>query len=79
MRKSSATDAELRRLYSPSRTWVALSAIGGMMTVIRNALYGIPVMPVRTGLTPLIVCTLLGAAYFAAIETWLIVRKWNGT
>ncbi len=75
LRKLDATNAELRFKYAPRRTWVALTLIGGVVTLVRNALYGIPVTPVRVGLTPWIVGTLLGTAYLVTIEIWLLIRN----
>ena len=66
----------MRGQYAPGRTWAAFIIVGGVLTLVRNSLYGIPVTPVRIGLTPLIVCTFVGGAYFVTVEGWLYVRKW---
>lgn len=71
------TDAELRARYLPFRTWAALSVIGLVMTLVRNVLFEIPLFPIRTGATPFLTSTLLGALYAGSVLTWLKVRKLN--
>jgi hypothetical protein len=47
------------------------------MTLVRNVLFEIPLFPIRTGATPFLTSTLLGALYAGSVLTWLKVRKLN--
>lgn len=75
MRPIPPSNAELRFKYEPAKTWAALIVIGAILNVVRNAVYGVPVMPVRQGLTTFFVLTTVGACYFVAIEAWLLLRR----
>lgn len=72
------TDAEIRAKLQPVRTFLALCLIGGLLNLMRNAVYGIPLLPIRTGLVPLITLSLLGACYYVGVESWLLIRKARG-
>jgi len=69
------TNAELRQKYQPIRTWGVLSAVGLTLSVLRNILLDIPLVPLRSGLTPFVAMTALGALYAAAVLSWLAVRR----
>ena len=69
------SNAELRVRYAPLRAWAALSGLGLLLTVMRNVVYDIPYLPVRSGLKVFLISTLIGAAYAVAVLIWLTVRR----
>jgi hypothetical protein len=69
------TNAQLRVQFMPLRVWLALTLIGALLSPLRDALYGIPLFPLRLALIPLIVSFTAGAAYFIAVELWLLARR----
>ena len=75
MKKLPPTNAELRYGWAPLKTWLALTIIGAILTLARNLLYDIPFVPLRRGLTPLIVLFVFGGAYATAAVIWLRVRR----
>ena len=75
MKSLPPTNAQLRVDLAPLRTWVALSTVGLAITLARNELYGVPLVPVRTGATPFLAMTALGALYAASVSAWLAVRR----
>ena len=75
MRPIPPTDAELRLKYQPGKTFAVLCLLGAFLNGVRNALFGIPVTPIRHGLTTFFELSLLGVCYFAAIEAWLLLRR----
>lgn len=75
MKKIPPSNAELRFQWMPFKTWAACTFIGAILTLVRNLLYDIPIVPVRPGLTPFIVMFLFGAAYATVGFTYLMVRR----
>jgi hypothetical protein len=75
MKKILPTSAEIRGRYQPVRTWAALSVIGILISVVRNVLYDIPLIPVRVGLAPFLVLSAVGAVYATVIIVWLSLRR----
>ncbi len=75
MKALAPTDAELRHKYQPIRTWAALAATGATISVVRIALYDLPLIPLRIALSPLIALSEIGALYAAIILTWLAARR----
>lgn len=52
-------------------------AVGLVINLARNALYDVPLQPIRTGLAPLIAMSLIGALYAVGVLGWLMVRRLN--
>lgn len=73
------TNAELRARFLPFWTWATLSAIGLVITLVHNVLFGFSLAPIRTGATPFLASTMLGALYAGSVLTWLKLRKLNGS
>ena len=69
------TNAELRQEYAPFRTWIALSVVGVVLTILRNVLYDIPLFPLRSSLAPFVVVSAVGAIYAGVVQARLAVRR----
>lgn len=75
MKPLKPTVAELRERYLLLRTWAALTAVGLVVTLVRDVLFDIPHFPIRTGATPFLTLTSVGALYAGSVLTWLALRK----
>lgn len=75
MRPIPPSNAEVRAALRPMRTAAVLLVLGGVINLVRNLAYGIPVLPYRLGLTPFIICAVLGGSYAICSYCWLGLRR----
>lgn len=65
----------MRVRLAPVRTCVALAVIGAILTAVRNLLFNIPLTPIRAGLSPFLVMSILGATHATGVFAWLAIRR----
>ena len=67
------TNAQLRVLYAPVRTWIVMCGLGLLMSLVRDVVYDVPFVPIR--LVPFWICLTLSTLYAGTVLGWLAARR----